>query len=395
MTSWPHDGLPECIWIAAVSDETGRRAGAHGPLNVLESFVPPDGTAVLDGRISRFYLVPPERRAEARAALREQAPHGLPDGLGHALAQYPDCPAAWLYEDWLAENSCDAAKGVQYMSDLVRPMIPSRDSHSAELRCMVIARIAKAGKLHFGPEVETVELLPKYPTYLDEDDRAKVESFIRATWNTIQNMTDSGAVEKSEWCSYFWRRSYEISPCLPFDGGADHAILDEVDDESELPKEDESGAVEQETSIADLRKAFAEAIRGLGAELRQKQSEATLDTFSPEEDEVKLGLASRAFRLLQRFLLTPQLWTNEMAPHLIRSLVDERIVVAWLLKKDDPALFRAYKADGAGKRKLYKLKLEELMDSEGQDGDERSNVRELHRRLELEVNQDTMEEFLA
>ena len=395
MTSWPHDGLPECIWIAAVSKETGRRAGAHGPLNVLESFVPREEAAVLDGRISRFELVPPERRAEARAALREQAPHGLPDGLGHALAQYPDCPALWLYDDWLVENSCDAAKGVRYMSDLVGPMIPSRDSHSAELRCMVIARIAKAGKLHFGPEVDTVELLHKYPTYLNEDDRAKVESFVRATWNSIQSMTESAEVERSEWCSYFWRRSYDISPCLPFDGGADHANLDEVDDESELPEKDKSGVIKQETSIADLRKAFAGAIRGLGAELRQKQSDATLDTFSPEEHEVKLGLASRAFRLLQRFLLTPQLWTNEMAPHLIRSLVDERIVVAWLLKKNDPALFRAYKDYGAGKRKLYKLKLEELMDSEGQDGDERSNIRELHRRLELEVNQDTMEEFLA
>jgi len=161
MTSWPHDGLPECIWIAAVSRETGRRASAHGPLDVLEPFVPPDATAVLDGRISRFDLVPPERRAEARAALRERTPHSLPDDLGHALGQYPDCPALWLYEDWLAENNCNAAKGMHYMSELVTPMIPSRDSHSAELRCMVIARIAKAGKLHFGPEVETVELLPK------------------------------------------------------------------------------------------------------------------------------------------------------------------------------------------------------------------------------------------
>lgn len=171
--------------------------------------------------------------------------------------------------------------------------------------------------------------------------------------------------------------------------------LGEFDEESELPEEDGSRAAEQGTTIADLRNAFTGAIRGMGADLRQKQSEATLDTFSPEEDEVKLGLASRAFRLLQHFLLTPQLWTNEMAPHLIRSLVDERIVVAWLLKKADPALFRAYKAYGAGKRKLYKLKLEELMDAEGQDGDERTNVRELHRRLEPEVNQDTMEEFLA
>jgi hypothetical protein len=393
-TSWPHDGLPECIWIAAVSKETGRRAGAHGPLDVLESFVPPEATDVLDGRISRFDLVPLDRRADARAALREHAPYGLPDDLGHALSQYLNCPALWLYEDWLMENDGDIARGVEYLSDLVRPMIPSRGSHSAELRCMVIARNAKAGKLHFLEDVETAELLPKYPTYLDKDDRAKVESFIRATWNSLQNIPGDDATATPDWCRYFWHRSYEISPCLPFNGDIDQESLDEFGEES-FPEEDDSADTKKETSVAKLRAAFAEAIRGLGADLQQQQSEASLDTFSPEEDEVKLGLASRAFRLLRHFLLTPSWWTNEMAPHLIRSLVDERIVVAWLLKKDDPELFRAYKEYGAGKRKLYKLKLEELMDAEDGDSEEREDARELHRRLEAEVNQDTMEEFLT
>lgn len=394
MTSWPHDGLPECIWIAAVSKETGKRAGAHGPLDVLESFVLPETTDALDGRISRFGLVPADRRADARAALREHAPHGFPDDLGHALSQYPDCPALWLYEDWLKENDYDTDRGVEYLSDIVRPMIPSRGSHSAELRCMVIARNVKAGKLHFSRDVETVELLPKYPTYLDKDDRAKVESFIRATWNSLQTPTEDGAAATPDWCKYFWRRSYEISPCLPFDGNIDRESMDEFGDETELPEGDALEVAKKQTSVAELRIAFAEAIRGLGTDLQQQQSEAQLDTFSPEEDEVKLGLASRAFRLLRQFLLTPSWWTNEMAPHLIRSLVDERIVVAWLLKKNDPDLFRAYKEYGAGKRKLYKLKLEDLMDTEDGANEDREDVRELHRRLEAEVNQDTMEEFL-
>ena len=393
-TSWPHHGLPECIWIAAVSKMTSRRAGAHGPLDVLESFVPPDATDVLDGRISRFDLIPPERRADARSALRDHAPYGLPDDLGHALGQYPDCPALWLYEDWLTENDCDSAKGIEYLSGIVRSMIPSRGSHSAELRLMVIARNAKAGKLHFLQDVETAELLPKYPTYLDKDDRSKVESFVRATWNSFQNITDDGTAEIPEWCQYFWQRSYEISSCLPFDRDLDKETLEELHDEDELLEKDHSDEVKNEPSVSDLRTAFIEATQGLGETLRRRQSEAMLDIFSAEEDEVKLGLASRAFRLLRHFLLTPSWWTNEMAPHLLRSLVDERIVVAWLLKKDDRELFNAYKEYGAGKRKLYKLKLEELMDRESEGAEERENVQRLHQRLEAEVNQDTMEEFL-
>jgi len=82
-----------------------------------------------------------------------------------------------------------------------------------------------------------------------------------------------------------------------------------------------------------------------------------------------------------------------MAPHLIRSLVDERIVVAWLLKRDDPEMYRAFKDYGAGKRKLYKLKLEGLMDADGAEADDREDVRELHKRLEAEVTRTPWRSF--
>jgi hypothetical protein len=394
MTSWMHDGLPECVWIAAVNQEANSRSAAHGPLDVLDPFVPAEETDVLDGRVSRFALIPSEFRAEARAALRMHAPYGLPDGLGHALAQYPECPALWLYQDWLAESDLDPDRGIDYLAELVRPMIPSRDSYSAELRLMVLGRRAKAGKFSMAPDIETAEMLSKYPTFLDSRDRARVESFARASWNGLIGITDDGKVAVAEWGQYFWRRSYEISPCSSVESEIDPNELDEIVDENELPEGDDVGVSDAEPSLTDFRRAFAEAMSHLGDDLRQLQIEGDLDTFNATTDEVKLGLASRAFRLLRNFLLTPLWWSNEMAPHLIRSLIDERIVVAWLLKRDDPELFRAFKDYGAGKRKLYKLKLEELMDGEGPEGGEREDVRELHARLEQEVNQDTMEEFL-
>jgi hypothetical protein len=394
-TSWMHEGLPECIWIAAVGKEAHARAAAHGPLDVLEQFVPNDEADVLDGRISRFALVPPESRAEARTALREQAPYGIPDDFGHALSQYPGCPAHWLYEDWINENECDPEKGVTYLSELVKPMIPPRDSHSAELRLMVLARRAKAGKIQMTRDVETAKLLPKYPTYLDRDDRGKVESFIRASWSGFINIGDKGELEVPEWSRYFWRRSYEISPCVLAREEIEPDALEGPDDEEEdLLELKNGGTHDQELSLSELREAFTSALRQLGNDLRQQQSEAVLDTFDATPDEVKLGLASRAFRLLRNFLMTPPWWTNEMAPHLIRSLIDERIVVAWLLKRDDPKLYRAFKDYGAGKRKLHKLKLEELMDTGEAEIEHREDVRELHKRLEAEVNEDTMEEFL-
>jgi hypothetical protein len=97
-------------------------------------------------------------------------------------------------------------------------------------------------------------------------------------------------------------------------------------------------------------------------------------------------------RLLRRLAMDPELWTNEMAPHVMRSLVDGRIITAWLLDKNDPELYRRYKDYGLGKRKLFKLKLEELMDSDRLAADD--DDRALHERLEAEVNQDVMEELV-
>ena len=388
-TSWMHTGLPECIWIAAVAGKTRARAAAHAPLDVLDEFVPSEETDVLDGRISRFSLVPEDRRAEARTALREQAPFALPEALGHAFALYPECPARWLYEDWLAENDPDLDRATTYLKELVAPMIPSREPLSAELRLMVIARQVKAGKFQMAHDIETAELLSKYPTYLDADGRAQVESFVRATWNGIIGITDDGTVAEHPWSRYFWRRSYAISSCE----WGDHEVeVDEID-EADLPDTTAGGTSQQEPSIWDLGKRFAQALQGLGEELRALQTEAELNTFDAEADEVKLGMASRAFRLLRNFLMTPLWWTNEMAPHLIRSMVDERIVVAWLLKQADAELYMKFKEYGRGKRKLFKLKLEELMDSDRSAADE--DAEQLHARLEAEVNQDTMEEFLA
>src|SRR5204863_302436 len=140
------------------------------------------------------------------------------------------------------------------------------------------------------------------------------------------------------------------------------------------------------------QRGFVEAIDELGNELRDRQHRVEIDNYEPTADEVKLGLASRTFRLLRHLAADPDLWTNEMGPHVLRSMIDARIIIAWLLKQNDPELFHKFKDYGLGKRKLFKLQLEELMDREELSSDEGDEA--LHRRLEAEVNQDLMEEFI-
>ncbi len=183
---------------------------------------------MLDGRITKFALIPEDRRSAARDALRRRAPFGLPDELGHGIAFYPECPAFWLYEDWLESNEVEEDRGIVYLKQLVGPMLPSRDPLSAQLEMLAISRTMRAGKLHFVEDLEVLELLPKYPTLLELEDRQHVESFSRNVWNALVDLAEDN--ELSGWCPYFWRRSWEISRCDP-----DPAEPPPPEDESESP----------------------------------------------------------------------------------------------------------------------------------------------------------------
>ncbi len=119
------------------------------------------------------------------------------------------------------------------------------------------------------------------------------------------------------------------------------------------------------------------------------QLESKPDLYDPISDEVRLGLAARQVRMLYRLVEDPNLWTDENAPHHLRSMVDARITTAWLLWKNDPEMYARYKAYGQGKLKLLKLNFADAVE---QSGFSRSNEEAL-KRLEAAVNEDTMEEF--
>ena len=404
-TSWQHDGLPDFIWLQAVREETGSLAAAHDALDVLDAYVSeptkeqeeaertaqgeghykPHPNTQLDGRISTFILVPDEQRASAREALRDNASWGLPDRLGHALALYPECPAAWLYEHWVAESHADPEIGTAFLKRLVAELLNPRDRPSSQIRLLPLARMAKHGRLHLLRDMEIVELLPKYPGGLSEEDQLHVEQWGRATFNIV-GMTSDRTVTDA-WCRYFWRQSWKISACEPEPDFAP------PEDDTEISTEAiAQDRISPEPTVSQLQVALVEAINALGEDLRALQRRVEVDLYNPTPDEVKLGLASRMFRLLRQLAVDVDLWTNEMGPHVLRSMIDSRITVAWLLNHDDPALYAKFKEYGLGKRKLFKLQLEDLMSRDDLVPDEHNEA--LYRRLEAEVNQDAMEEFV-
>ncbi len=142
----------------------GRRSewgAAYHALNVLDRFVP-EWSRFTDGRLSTFALVPKDSRDAARRALRTEAPHALPTTFGHALGLYPECPAIWLYEDWLIDYEPDANVGLPLLRSLVADNADKYSVRSTRLRMAAFSRRVTHGRLsHLGTGV--YEFIPKYP----------------------------------------------------------------------------------------------------------------------------------------------------------------------------------------------------------------------------------------
>jgi hypothetical protein len=115
---------------------------------------------------------------------------------------------------------------------------------------------------------------------------------------------------------------------------------------------------------------MSKAIQSLGDELRDAQLEAVSDPEADEPNAVLLGLASRLYRLLYAFIERPSAWVPATAGLHLRPLVDTRILVGWLITRDDPEVFAAYREHGLGRLKLaaehIKADLGDDLDDEAQ-----------------------------
>lgn len=385
--SYHRDFLPDLLWIAAMFEEGGTWSAAYEPLDVIEEIAPPvdserDGRrflALVDGRLSAFAFVPDHKRGEVRTALRDRTPWALPDRLGHALSLYPECPASWLYQDWDREHSADPERGIAFLKRVLIKYGDRETVEATQLRMVPIARLAKSRKLHAPPSM--IDEWSRYPAELDEDGRKKVEASMRALYNLLggEEFAPPGSLE---WAQYFWRQNWRISAC-------------EFSTEPSVVRENEEENVEAavpgaaaRVAIEEIHAAWTGALETLEVGLRERQLQAELDLWNPTPDEVRLGLASRALRLAHELIEDPNLWTATGGAHLVRAIIETRITTAWLLRKGTDRDCEQYKEYGLGKSKLYKLHLDDYIESTGA-----TELEELRDRLEHEVNAEILKEF--
>lgn len=370
--AWHRDMLPDFLWIAVMLGRRSEWRAVYRPLDVIDRFVP-EGRRIADGRLSSFALVPEADRIAARKAIQRETPHAIPSALSHALALFPTCPASWLFVGGDQSFEPDPSIGIPLLQSVIEDNMDKSGMRSTRLRMAAISRMVTHGKFMYSVG-SVMEMAPKYPNNLSEREQRMVESMMRATWGSMHGIEVSEDSSSLDWARGFWRRGRELAPCRFHVDVSENPMTDEGD-----------GPLDPEPvlQLSEIR-TLLDAARALGDKLRDAQLTAYTAPEADDATAVLFGMASRMYRLVLDFLDRPSAWSPATASFYVRPLVETRIVSAWLSRRNDPALFEAYKEHGLGNLKLLRDHIK-VDFGDNPDDDARQFLEYLDHRVNLEL----------
>lgn len=370
--SWDRDLLPEHLWIASLAVKFGVSTFHHQYgqfLDALDEFWPRDRTDVCFGLISDFDAFDPESQKAFLAKHRQLARSLFWAPIGEALSLYPDCPAKWLSEALREESdgAIDPIRGLNLLRSIVTDLLGGRSELATRVRVVPFGRPLKNGKMFFMQGMQTVELLPRYPNALSDDERAQVEAFVRASMMAQFGMRED--LNDHVWPKEFWRLNYSLTVC--------RAV------ERTIP---EGMIATDATDLKTLQEEMQRAAIHVRDYVQLLQQRVSIDTYDPRKDEILLGLFSRAARLFVLLLEDPSLWARDVGSILLRCLADTAITFLYLARKGTETEFARFIEYGEGQLKLLMLHLQD--NHPGKRSPEGASVED------LEASFSTLPEFI-
>lgn len=393
---WAREQLPDLLWIVSLLALHGERDGltlVKQTLDGLDTYLPEpvvdsDGLErgpFLSGTLTSFESVPEDRRVAALAAMRGELIYedAFPWLFTRAMSKYEGMPGGWLLAGWVGPELpiVAADEPGRLLGDAIEAAMNGQSRVATLAKFMVISRYAKAGRLHFDLSMKPLlEAVARYPFGVTDEERSLVEPFIRSTFNALAGAPgDSQFEQRLTWAKNFWRSNWRLYPCHTTTWSAAEEGAAGTD-----PNEDKRQAFEtfQSDLLAD--------VGAISDQFGRAQRNADPDLYSPHRNEVLTGIAARHVRAVDAMVRYPALWADEQGTFVMRNLLEGRIVLRWLVHKDDPALYERFKDYGRGHLKLQVLHLREYRDKLGDDGEYLDDFLDYLERL---LNRDTWEEM--
>lgn len=108
--------------------------------------------------------------------------------------------------------------------------------------------------------------------------------------------------------------------------------------------------------------------QGVGNEFNARWEIWPIDASNPGPSEVLIGLLHRQYTLALGIATNPGVWTIDLAPNLLRSMVEVHIWMAWILK-DPSSRAKQFIEDGLGKEKLVIKHRTDELNAQGMDSE--------------------------
>jgi hypothetical protein len=320
--SWSDDQVPEMLWAALLISDLGR-VRALDRFREVADFVysQPGGKTIHDVSHSGLASLAPELLGRFLAVVTR--------GERYASALTPllllnELPA---HEHWaVGLQRANETKSWDALMEAVAIVFEHQSQEATDCRWLKVLVAVLAGKLHLGAK-ERVKQILDYPAV---GDMRTVRPSIRATEMALRNMSDSDDA-KSTWVPTFWSQCYADTACFGF---LEHPVADRP-------------GIALDT-IENLYDGVAE------------HADATRSTTGTDpKHDVTFGAVLYGVTVLHE-IVSGRIDGGVLGQVGLRVLSEATINLAYLLRKDDPDLWKSFRAYGAGQAKLTFLKFEDI-----------------------------------
>lgn len=387
LVPWATTDLPDLLWLCSML-----QSGDYNDMLRVGSILDAIDRALEDaedlpknfvqaGQLTQLESLSESSRERILRGLESSGLYesAVPEEFAISLGMYPDAPGRWIIRPRLERGlSIDPVVARRYLGAVLSVSLDGRAAVPTMAKAMVMRQHIKAGKIRFVEGLPVLDAIPRYPFDVTKDEREHVESFIRAFFSGFSgarahNEEGTRAEAVYGWAKSFWQSNWRLYAC-------------------EAPTYDHSAVHEEEDvdDLIELVNQAGSAAQELHDRFIQIASVTDPDLFNPDRYEVLTGLVGRILRHLPVLASHPASWTMEHGAAALRASVETRIVLKWLIAREDPEMYRRFKEFGRGRLKLLKLHAEDYVDSLAEPPD---GLVAYVAYLDDRVNQDLMEEF--
>lgn len=320
-SSWSNERLPEMIWAAIIrviddqdyAIEEFRRIlsfiGEHGEKDQLSDISLTGISKLPDALREQFIGFILENKTTASALV--------------VLSLFENLPARETWVNLLPKEEPD----ISILMDAVGFNLPHQSQEATDCRWLKLMAQVISGKFHVPRE-----MAEEWFGYPYESDLRKIRPSIRAS-----EMAENPLVEKDlTWPNAFWDEAWRNSPCL--------ALMEE-----------------KEPTVAEAPSVSRADITSLLNEIESHWSHTHSTTAIDARHDAVFGLALYVVKVLDE-MLGIGIGTGILGRLGLRTILEAHISLRYLLHKDDPELWKKWRAYGAGQAKLNALRFDELMD---------------------------------